>query len=219
LKDLPPTIKRRYVSDKGDQFLVTIYPTKKVWDFEFLKLFTEQMSRVDEHITGMPPIFLSLVHYIGRDGMLATSLAIVVVFFLLWLDFRKIKWALMAMIPLVLGSVWMIGLLKTIGMKLTFVNVEAIPMIVGIGIDDGVHLMHRYRIEGWNKSRLVLQSTGKAILLTTLTTMAGFGSLMIAEYRGFISLGGLLVIGLAGCFLTTVIFLPALIGLKNGSEE
>ena len=218
LADLPHNIRRRFINDRGDQFLVTIYPTDKVWDFEFLQRFSEQMKRVDEHITGMPPIFLSLVHYTVRDGAVATGLAILMVFVLLLADFKKVKWALMAMIPLVLGSVWMLGLLKTLGLKLTFVNVEAIPMIVGIGIDDGVHLVHRYRIEGWKKSRLVLQSTGRAILLTTLTTIAGFGSLMIAQYRGFISLGALLVLGLAACFLTTVIFLPALAGLRNGVD-
>ena len=121
--------------------------------------------------------------------------------------------ALIAMIPLLTGAVWMVGLMSILGEKFTLVNVMGIPMIIGIGIDDGVHLLHRYRIEGWDKARIVFKSTGRAVLLTSLTTMAGFGSLLIAQYRGFISLSVLLILGVIACFITSVIFLPALVSL------
>ena len=96
----------------------------------------------------------------------------------------------------------MVGLMKTFGMMFTLVNLMGIPMIVGIGIDDGVHLLHRYRVEGLTKTPIVLKSTGKAIMLTSITTMVGFGSLMLAKYRGFGSLGSLLVLGVFACFMT-----------------
>ena len=102
---------------------------------------------------------------------------------------------------------------------LNFLNVMGLPMIVGIGIDDGVHLLHRYQYEGLDKTPLVLKSTGKAILLTSLTTMAGFGSLSLASYRGWASLGILLAIGVGACFLTTVLFLPAIIGLMKQKKD
>ena len=123
------------------------------------------------------------------------------------------------MIPLLAGAVWMVGLLSVLGLPLTFVNVMAVPMIIGIGVDDGVHLMHRYRIEGWSRTRRVLTSTGKAILLTSLTTIAGFGSLLIARYRGFVSLGTLLILGVVSCFITTVLFLPAIVNLLKEAEQ
>ena len=97
-------------------------------------------------------------------------------------------------------------------MMMTFVNIMGIPMIVGIGIDDGVHLLHRYRVEGRGKIRTVVGSTGRAIMLTTVTTMACFGVLLLAKYRGLGSLGGLLAIGVGACFLTTLLILPALLG-------
>ncbi len=109
----------------------------------------------------------------------------------------------------------MLGLLSTFGMMLTVVNVIGIPMIVGIGIDDGVHILHRYRVEGFDKTPHVLLSTGKAVLLTSLTTMAGFGSLMISKYRGFIGLGALLVFGVGACFITTVLFMPSIINIAE----
>ena len=137
-------------------------------------------------------------------------------FGLLWLDFRSLRLALLGMIPLVAGGIWMVGLLKTFGMMFTMINVMGIPLIVGIGIDDGVHIVHRYKIEGFLKTPLVLASTGKAVLVTSLTTIAGFGSLMITSYRGFISLGALLSFGVAACFLTTILFLPSIIALWKG---
>ena len=212
LEGLPDDITDQFYNKTRDHFLITIIPKEKVWDFEFLKRFSEQMERVDPGITGTPPMFLALIDHIGRDGRNAILLSFMVVFILLFLDFRSVSITLITMIPLIFGAVWMVGLLKILGLQLTFVNVMGIPMIVGIGIDDGVHFMHRYRIEGKGQIRTVVSSTGKAILVTSLTTMAGFGSLLIAKYRGLGSLGMLLALGVAACFITTILILPPLLG-------
>lgn len=215
LETLPQTIKQRFENEAGDRFLVTMYPKEMVWNFEFLRIFTQQLERIDPRISGTPPLMLRLIDYVARDGLRATLLTILVVLLFLWLDFRSLKIALMAMIPLVAGGFWMVGMMKTFGMMFTMVNLMGIPMIVGIGIDDGVHLLHRYRIEGFTKTPVVLKSTGKAIMITSLTTMVGFGSLMLAKYRGFGSLGSLLVLGVFACFITTVLLLPAIIGIMT----
>lgn len=213
LATLPQQIQDRYRSHDGKEFLVTVYPRRSAWDFMFLKAFAGQLEQISPHITGTPPLFEALIDYIARDGVLTTLLTILVVLLVLWLDFRSLKLALLAMIPLLAGGLWMVGLLHSCGLMLTFVNVTALPMIVGIGIDDGVHMIHRYRKEGYHQSQKVLLSTGKAILLTTLTTMLGFGAMLGASYRGLVSLSSLLIIGVGACFLTTVLFLPPLFKL------
>ncbi len=219
LENLPDHIRDRYINDAGDMYLVTLYPREQIWDFEVMKRFDAQLAQVHPRITGTPPLFLRLINYIARDGVLATVLTIIIVILLLWFDFRSFTMALLGVIPLLAGGVWMVGLLKSMGMMLNFLNVMGLPMIVGIGIDDGVHLLHRYQYEGLNKTPIVLRSTGKAILLTSLTTMAGFGSLSLASYRGWASLGTLLAIGVGACFLTTVLFLPAIIGLTRKKKD
>ncbi len=219
LETLPDHIKERYINDAGDMYLVTLYPREQIWDFEVMRRFDAQLAQVHPRITGTPPLFLRLIDYIARDGLIATVLTIVIVVLLLWFDFRSLKMALLGVIPLLAGGIWMVGILKSLGMMLNFINVMGLPMIVGIGIDDGVHLLHRYQYEGLNKTPTVLKSTGKAILLTSLTTMAGFGSLSTASYRGWASLGILLAIGVGACFLTTVLFLPAIIGLTQKSKQ
>ncbi|MBC8278754.1 MAG: MMPL family transporter [FCB group bacterium] len=215
IDDVPESIKHNYMNKSGDKMLISIYPTQQMWDFEFLERFVDQMSRVDPHITGMPPLQLTLMEYYGEDGKKATVLTLIVVFLLLLVDYRDFKMAIMGMVPLVFGVIWMMGMMKSMGMMLTYVNIMAIPMIVGIGIDDGVHILHRYRVEGPGKIPKVLASTGKAVLLTSLTTMCGFGSLMLAEYRGFASMGSLLVLGVGACFLTTVIVLMSMLAMRE----
>jgi len=220
LDDLPDEIRRKYVSESGEDYLVTLYTKTMVYDLDVLRPFNRQLDLVDDRITGTPTIMLRLIDSVARDGVIATILTLLIVFGLLWFDFRSLRLALLGMIPLVAGGIWMVGLLKTFGMMFTMINVMGIPMIVGIGIDDGVHIVHRYKVEGLLKTPLVLASTGKAVLLTSLTTIAGFGSLMITNYRGFVSLGALLSFGVAACFLTTMLFLPAIISLwKKGRVE
>ena len=214
LTDLPQTILDRYSNDRRDQFLVTVFPAGHIWqDADFLRRFSEDLSRVSERATGMPPVFRALIEIIGRDGRNAALLTLVVMFFVLWLDFRRPVYALLAMVPLGVGVFWMVGLMHVLGLKLTVMNVMGIPLIIGIGIDDGVHVIHRWISEGRTGLALVFSSTGKAILLTSLTTMLGFGSLIFSVWRGFGQLGSALVIGVAACFLTTTLFLPGFLGI------
>jgi len=139
-------------------------------------------------------------------------LTILIVFILLLFDFRSVRDAIMAMIPLMAGLFWMVGLMHLTGQQLTVMNVMGLPMILGIGIDDGVHIVHRWRHEGKGMIRTVFSSTGKAILLTSLTTMLAFGSLTFSIWRGFGHLGAALFVGVGACFVATVLILPGIIG-------
>jgi len=213
LDDLPSSILDRYANRNRTQFLMTIFPSGNIWqDADYLNRFTNDLDRVSEKATGMAPVMRELIRVIGNDGKNAALLTILVVFLLLWLDFRKIKYAILAMIPLVVGFIWMVGLMKLIGMQLTIVNVMGLPMIIGIGIDYGVHVVHRWRIEETGKVNKIFASTGKAILLSAITTMLAFGSLIFSIWRGFGSLGGAMFIGVGACFLSTVIILSGIIG-------
>ncbi|MBA7526324.1 hypothetical protein ES705_18485 [subsurface metagenome] len=214
LKDLPDSILDRYANDTRNLFMVTVYPKHNIWkDKKIMAKFAENLEDTSPKATGMAIIMKYLIGFMGEDGRKALLLTIIVVFFLLWFDFGKPRYALIAMVPLLLGSIWMVGIMKLVGMQFTLMNVMGLPLIIGIGIDDGVHVVHRWLVEGKGKVREIFASTGKAILLTTVTTMLAFGSLMFSIYRGFGSLGGAMFIGVGACFLTTVIILSAIIGL------
>jgi hypothetical protein len=213
LDDLPASVLDRYANRDRTQFLITVFPEENMWtDLNFLQRFTSDLDRVSNKATGMPPVMQELFRVIGNDGKNAALLTVLVVVLLLWLDFRSFKYAMIAMIPLVAGVIWMVGLMHLVGMQLTVVNVMALPMILGIGIDDGVHIVHRWRIEGSKKVKQIFASTGKAIFLTSITTMLAFGSLVFSIWRGFGSLGGAMFIGVGACFLSTVIILSGIMG-------
>ncbi len=218
LEKLPNDIVNQFISDNGKQYLVSIYPKEQMWDFNFLRLFSEQMHKIDERVTGMPLVFYILITLIGRDGSIAAILTLIVIFLLLLADYRNLKLSLLTLIPLVFGTIWMVGAMKLFGMRFNILNVMAIPLILGMGIDDGIHIIHRYKIEGKNKIFAIFSSTGKAVLLTSITTFLAFGSLGFAAARGLASLGIVLAIGITTCWLATVVVLPAILSLIDSKK-
>lgn len=213
-KDLPDSILDRYSNKERTRFLVTAFPSMNIWqDLKFLDRFSDDLEKTSEKATGMPVIFRAVIDIVAQDGRNALILTLFMVFILLWLDFRSPVDGLIAMIPLIAGLFWMLGIMKVTGMQLTIMNVMGLPMIVGIGIDDGVHIMHRWKVEGKSAINKIFSSTGKAIFITSLTTMLAFGSLIFSIWRGFGSLGAAMFIGVGSCFLTTVIILAAIMGL------
>ena len=217
--DLPVSIKDRYSNKTRDKFLLTVYPAGNIWDKDYLQRHSADLERVSPRATGMVPLFVTLIKIFGRDGRNAILLTILIVFILLLIDFRRPRIALISMIPLAMGVFWMVGLMALIGMDLNIVNLIGLPLIIGIGIDDGVHVMHRWQIEGSRNIFTVFSSTGKAIFLTSLTTMFAFGSLVFSIFKGWASFGGALAIGVVTCFLATVTILPGILGLMKKRSQ
>ena len=216
LGNLPAEIKNRFTGKSENIFIINVYPERNIWeDSRFLYRFTDEATELSAKATGLPPIFVELMDIMSQDGKKATYLAIIAVFLVLLLDFRRVKYALIGMVPLVFGAIWMTGVMELFGLQFTMLNIMAVPLIIGIGIDDGVHILHRWKIE--KNLDIVYRSTGKAILLTSLTTMLGFGSLWFATYRGLGSMGIALFIGVGTCFLATLFVIPAILGLRNKS--
>jgi len=214
LESLPESILDRYTNKDRSLFLTTVLPSGNIWqDRLFLDQFGSELESISDRSTGMPPIMRALFEIIARDGRNAALLTIVLVYLILLIDFRSLRFALIAMLPLAVGAVWMIGLMQLFGFQLDMMNVMALPLILGIGIDDGVHVVHRWRLEGARPAYVVISSTGKAVLLTSLTTILAFGSMMFSPFRGYASLSYALIFGVGACFLTTVIILPAFMGL------
>jgi len=213
---LPVSIVDRYASKDRSLFLTTVLPSGNIYqDRLFLEQFAGELETVSDRTTGMPPIMNALIEIIGRDGRNAAILTLVLVYLILLMDFRSFGYAIAALLPLAVGAIWMIGLMQLFGLQIDMMNVMALPLILGIGIDDGVHAVHRWRLEGSRPAYTVMSSTGKAILLTTLTTMLAFGSMAFSPFRGYASLSYALIFGVGACFLTTVIILSAIMGIKD----
>ena len=110
------------------------------------------------------------------------------VFIVLLIAFRSLKHTVVVMVPVVVGMIWMIGLMVALDVRLNIFNMVVLPTVLGIGLDNGIHIFHRYREEGGRVFHVV-RTTGGAAFLTTLTTMLGFAGTMTASNQGLQSLG------------------------------
>jgi len=215
LENLPEDIRNRYVNKKNNDLLISVFPKGYIWEEKSLITFNEQTERVSGRTTGMPVItqlLLDLMAIKGKEAMIIGAIAILL--FLL-LDFRSFKYTFLAAIPLAVGASWMMGLVAATGMKMSLMNFVALPLIIGIGIDYGVHVLHRYRTEGRGSLPLVMKFTGRAILLTSLTTMIGFGSMSLASHTGIAIFGFTLFCGVGACFISSAYVLPAILSLME----
>jgi hypothetical protein len=120
---------------------------------------------------------------------------------------------LLTLSPPVIGLGLTFGVLGWMGEQLNPANIIILPLLLGVGVDYGVFVIHDYRSQGAGYT--MTASTFNSLILTSLTSMAGFGSLMVASHRGLGSLGLVLVIGLASCLFVALIALPATLTLLS----
>ncbi len=216
---VPESYVDRYVSKDSASFLVAFYSNKDIWDGLYTSPFLETVIRNVPNASGTPVFMKAMVEKSKEDGVKSFIYALIAIFILLMVDFKSLKTTLVALIPLVMSISWLLGLMGLFDINYTIVNVIGFPLLLGIGIDDGVHVIHRYKIEGKKRLAYSMSSIGKAILLTSLTTILGFGSLLSSEYRGYIGLGIIVALGIGLCFITSVLILPAIMKIVWGNDK
>jgi len=208
LADLPSSLVCRYVGQNG-HYLLKIYSRGDIWDMDALQAFVTDVRSVDPEATGKPLQTFEASRQMERSYIKAALYSLVAVTLILLIDFRSLSTALLALLPVALGTLLLFGLLGLLGIPLNPANMIVLPLILGIGIDDGVHVVHDFRSQ--QGAYRLTGSTATAVLMTSLTSMVGFGSLMIASHRGLESLGRVLTIGISCCLATSLVTLPALL--------
>jgi predicted RND superfamily exporter protein len=133
--------------------------------------------------------------------------------FVVYLDFRSLRYTLLALVPLALGMLQMFGVMGLMNVPLNAANMIVLPLILGIGVDNGVHVVHDFCRQKKGLYR-VTDSTANAVFINSLGNMVGFGSLMIASHKGLQSLGLVLSLGMA-CVLLSALAMPSLLMLLN----
>src|SRR5262249_54563400 len=139
--------------------------------------------------------------------------AFLVIVAVLWIDFRSWKHTAVAVAPLVLAVLFSLGILGLLGIPLNPANMIAFPLILGVGVDNGVHILHDYLLRRRDNHPTISRAIGRGVLVKALTSMLGFGTLMIASERGLVGLGLMLTLGVGCSMLTALVFLPAVLHL------
>jgi len=135
------------------------------------------------------------------------------VFLILMIDFRNLKLSLMTFIPLLFSIGALLGFMSIFNIKFDFLNIIAIPLLIGIGIDDAVHINHRAGIEGAGGMERVIAKTGTAVFMTTVTTVIGFASFIPSIMQAMKGTGIVLSLAMILTFIFSVFLHPALLVL------
>lgn len=214
---LPQNYKEQFVSKDGNQFLISVYPDFDVWSnlkSDLGKKFFDDLEAASPKITGTPIFMKVLYESVSKEIFTIGGILLTIIIAILLGHFRSIKYTIYAIIPLILTLIFTVGTMNLIGLKFNMLNFLSLLLIIGIGIDDGVHILHHHK-SGMKKTEYLFASVGRAILLTTLTTICGFGSLVFSSYRGIASLGASLSIGVMYALIMTVIVLPLLLNEES----
>ena len=214
---IPKKLRDRYISKQG-KFLITVFPNVDIWNLEKRQQYLKELSSVDPNVTGSAVHMFNSTRLMTEgyiNGGIYAMAAIVIYVFII---FRNLRTVLFILVPVVAGSIWTLGIMDLTGLKLNMANLVILPLILGIGVVNGIHITHRYREEP-DKNKVVLsRSTGQAVILSSLTTMIGFGSMMVADHYGVYSLGLVLSLGVFCCLIASITFLPALLKLSTAQN-
>lgn len=207
-RDLPEAIRERFISRNG-KFLLQIYPRKNVWQRQNQEEFVTELRTIDPDVTGTPVQLLEYITLLKVSYQDAALYSLGAIVLLVFLHFRRIGPVFLALLPVAIGGLWLGGIMGWFHIPLNPANIMLLPLVLGIGVTNGIHILNRFAEE--QSPGILAKSTGKAVLVSGLTTIAGFGSLLLAEHRGIESLGLVMAIGVATCLGAGLTFLPALL--------
>jgi hopanoid biosynthesis associated RND transporter like protein HpnN len=208
--DLPPALHHQFIGVNG-KFLIQVYPKKDVWQREYQEAFVHDLRTVDPDVTG-PPVQLYVYETVLRDAYVqAAWYSLAAIALMVLLHFRSLVAVILALIPVAIGTLWLAGLMGVMGVPINLANIMTLPLVIGIGVTNGIQILNRYAEEG--TPGILSRSTGKAVLVSGLTAISGFGSLILAQHLGIRSLGIIMATGIATCMIAALTFLPALLSL------
>jgi len=216
----------RFMVEKGNSYRLVTYitPQKALWssiDIAELKhaiiqkLSEKGVEKESYIITGANVLTGELKNVILNNLGSSMWLAGSIVVFILLIYYRNLRLLTLAALPLVLGLMVLSGVMVLCHLDFNFLNIIVLPMIIGIGMDDGIHLVNTFRRERVNDMFTATAQTGRAIVLTSLTTLIGFGSFALSHYPGLKSIGYVACIGIIACLFASITVLPALWKLTN----
>jgi hopanoid biosynthesis associated RND transporter like protein HpnN len=212
LEDVPPYLRERFVGKSG-RYLLQIFARDNIWERDPMQRFVSQLQTVDADITGPPVVAFYSITSMQQGYVLGGVYALITIVGLTLLHFRRLKPTCLALLPLGVAALWMIPCMALFEVQMNIANLIVIPLFMSMAIDNGIHLVDRALEPPRAAHEHATQSTGKAVVLATLTTIAGFGSLMVAHHAGIFSFGLLLALSVTCHLVAVFTVLPLLLRL------
>ena len=210
--DVPPELMKLFVGKTG-KYLIQVAPKEEIFDRVPLKRFLDEVRSVDPAATGEPVMVYESMTVLRDSYRRAFIFAFAAITGILLVTFRSVRYALIGLVPLVVGILLMTAGMRLLGISFNSANVIVLPLVLGIAVDSGIYLINRYRREHESPRQVIMSSTGVGVFLNTLTIMASFGALMVARHQGVFSIGAVMSIGMVACQIAFIIVLPAVLTL------
>lgn len=214
---LPQAMRDRLIAKDG-RLVVSVTPAMDVVPVEAMRAFTTQTLTVVPDATGRPVLDLGIGDIVVRAFQTAIALAVAAIFVILLMTLRSLIDAVLVFIPLAMTALIMLSVSVLADLPLNMANVIVIPLIFGLGVDNGIHLVKRFH-QSQSIEALANSSTPKAVLLSNLTTLGTFCALSFSSHQGIYSIGVLLTVALASLMVFTLICLPALLETFSSSRH
>ncbi len=208
VSDLPPELVQRWMSN--GRYLIEVYPREDLQENAAQSRFVEQVQAAEPRVTGGPIVTVEAGNAVIQAFSQAFISAIVVITLLLLLLMPTRVDVLYVLAPLLLAALLTAAISVMAGIPLNFANIIALPLLLGIGVDSAIHMIHRHRT-GAGRDRLLTTSSSRAIFISALTTIGSIGNLAFSPHVGTASMGILLTIGISMALLTTLFILPSLL--------
>ncbi|HJV65823.1 MAG TPA: MMPL family transporter [Geomonas sp.] len=212
--DIPAELRSRFVGKTG-KLMLQVAPKNEIFDRKPLKAFLDDVRRLEPHATGEPVMVyesMTIMRDAYERAFIYAFCAIVVI---LLVAFRSFKFALIGLVPLVVGVLFMVAGMWLFGISFNSANIIVMPLVLGIAVDSGIYIINRFRREDETAALVITSSTGIGVLLNTLTIMASFGALMVAHHQGVFSIGAVMSLGMVACQVAFMITLPAVLTLAG----
>lgn len=217
---LPEAIVKRYRTDDG-VWRVDLLPAEDVREPQFLTRYVDSAAAIFPDIAGGAIQWEKAGRIIAESMLQASLLALVVIGAVLFIVVRRASTVFLMLFPLALAAVLTIATGVVFDVPFNYANVIVLPLLMGIGIDSGIHLVLRQQkverrsARGQAVASVYGTATPRAVLFSAMTTVGSFGSLMLSEHRGTASMGQLLSIAIAYTLVCTLIVLPAVFRVRD----
>lgn len=212
IENLPPDIRRRYVSQSG-RVRVEVLPAQDIREPEARRRFVETVAQLHPIVGGGAQSVLRAGEVVSAAMIQATSTAAALGALIIFITTRRLGFVVLILAPLALAGVLTAATGVLIDRPFNFANVIVLPLLIGLGVDSGIHLAMRARRT--DAASVFQTSTPRAVVFSALTTIGSFGSLALSDHRGTASMGELLVIAIAFTLLATLVVLPGLMKLQG----
>jgi hopanoid biosynthesis associated RND transporter like protein HpnN len=214
LDDLPADLAGRYLAPDG-RARVEVFADFSLSEPGGLERFSDLIHSVRPDAGGAAAGTVALGRAIvgALRQALATAVAVIAVLLLVLL--RSLKYTLITLTPLLIGAVATAAVTVFANISFNFANIIVLPLLLGIGVDSGIHLVRRHRIGGIGAGSLLRTSTASAVLFSAVTTAGSFATLALSNHLGISSLAHLLAVGVALMLAANVIVIPAILTLVD----